>query len=139
LSIGQLLDMRDLNDYGSDRRNCEERRPANLQLGEKVERPVHDSSLLSQFFWGPDDEEMESRPPERKRKWKRYAKVRGAAKHDAGETSDKYNTHWHDLPMELLVRVLTLVDNRTVVTASGVCRGWRDSVGQGIHDLSFSW
>jgi len=134
--------MRDLTDYGSDRRTCEERHPSNLQLAEKVERPVHDSSLLSQFFWGPDDEEMESRPPERKRRWKRYAKVRGAAaaKLNAGETSDKCNTtHWHDLPMELLVRVLTLVDNRTVVTASGVCRGWRDSVGQGIHDLSLSW
>lgn len=137
--------MRDLNDYGSDRRNCEERNQANLQLGEKVERPVHDSSLLSQFFWGPDDEEMESRPPERKRKWKRYTKMRGAAsKHqqEAGaSSSDKCNntTNWHDLPMELLVRVLTLVDNRTVVTASGVCRGWRESVGQGIHDLSFSW
>lgn len=143
---GQLLDMRDLNDYGgSDRRTHEERHPANLQLGhEKVERPVHDSSLLSQFFWGPDDEEMESRPPDRKRKnWKRYAKMKGAANarnaaSAAAETSENC-THWHDLPMELLVRVLTLVDNRTVVTASGVCRGWRDSVGQGIHDLSFSW
>jgi hypothetical protein len=136
--------MRVRDDYnGADRRNCEERHPAELQLGDKVKRPLHDSSLLSQFFWGPDDDEMESRPPERKRKWRGYAKRRGpasaAVRHDAAETSDRCNTNWHDLPMELLVRILTLVDNRTVVTASGVCRGWRDSVGQGIHDLSFSW
>ncbi|KAG0562150.1 hypothetical protein KC19_9G121500 [Ceratodon purpureus] len=141
---GQLQDMRVKYDYnGSDRRNCDDRHPADLHLGEKVKRPLHDSSLLSQFFWGPDDDEMESRPPERKRKWRGYAKRRGpanaAVRHDAAETSNRCNTNWHDLPMELLVRILTLVDNRTVVTASGVCRGWRDSVGQGIHDLSFSW
>jgi len=88
---------------------------------------------------------MESRPPERKRKWKGYAKRRAAAgpaavRHDAAETSVRsVESNWHDLPMELLVRILSLVDNRTVVTASGICRGWRDSVGQGIHDLSFSW
>lgn len=133
----------------SDRRNCEDRHGGD---GEKAKRPLHDSSLLSQFFWGPEDDEMESRPPpEKKRKWKGYAKRRAAAgaaaaagpppaRPDAAETSVLcVDSHWHDLPMELLVRILSIVDNRTVVTASGVCRGWRDSVGQGVHDLSFSW
>lgn len=135
---GQLLDMRAIFDYGSDRRNIENRHPSNLVLCEKLERPPHDSSLLSQFFWGPEDEEMESRPPEKKRCRRRW--MRGSGNSGVEQTtSENSNTNWHDLPMELLVRILSLVDNRTVVTASGVCRGWRDSVGQGIHELSFSW
>lgn len=128
---------------GADRRNCEARHTGD---GDKVKRPLqHDSSLLSQYFWGSDDDEMESRPSERKRKCRGYPKRRASAavaaaevrEQDAAETSARSN--WHDLPMELLVRILSLVDNRTVITASGVCHGWRHSVGQGIHDLSFSW
>eukprot|EP00897_Mesotaenium_endlicherianum_P009978 jgi/Mesen1/9008/ME000563S08325 len=45
---------------------------------------------------------------------------------------------WRDLPMELLAEVLDLVDNRTVVIATGVCRGWRNAIGRGVADLSFS-
>lgn len=132
---------------GVDRRNCEARHAGGD--GEKVKRPLHDS-LLSQYFWDPDDDEMESRPPDRKRKCRGYPKRKSLAvagpaaavrQQDAAETSSRSSceSNWHDLPMELLVRILSLVDNRTVITASGVCHGWRDSVGQGIHDLSFSW
>nr|PNR60705.1 hypothetical protein PHYPA_003498 [Physcomitrium patens] len=139
---GQLQDRRvSLYDHGSDLRN--DRHPADLYLGTRLKRPRHDLSLLSQFFWGLEDEEMESRPPEKKRRWRGHAKRRGVAtsgtRIDTDEKSDNCKTNWHDLPMELLVRILKLVDNRTVVTATGVCRGWRDSVGQGIYDLSFSW
>eukprot|EP00249_Psilotum_nudum_P017776 c26483_g2_i2 orf=492-1799(+) len=46
---------------------------------------------------------------------------------------------WQDLPMELLVRVLSLVDHRTVIVASGVCTGWRDAMCRGVLEISFSW
>jgi len=48
-------------------------------------------------------------------------------------------TEWKDIPMELLMQILSLVDDQTVITASGVCRGWRDSIYFGLARLSLSW
>ncbi|KAF9612180.1 hypothetical protein IFM89_038438 [Coptis chinensis] len=48
-------------------------------------------------------------------------------------------TDWKDLPMELLLRIVSLVDDRTVITASGVCTGWRDAVCLGLTHLCLSW
>ncbi|PRQ24927.1 putative F-box domain, leucine-rich repeat domain, L domain-containing protein [Rosa chinensis] len=48
-------------------------------------------------------------------------------------------TDWKDIPMELLLQILTFVDDQTVITASGVCRGWRDAICLGITRLSLSW
>ncbi|XP_020524556.1 F-box protein SKP2A isoform X1 [Amborella trichopoda] len=46
---------------------------------------------------------------------------------------------WKDLPMELLLRILTLVDDQTVIVASGVCTGWREAVSLGLTQLCLSW
>lgn len=46
---------------------------------------------------------------------------------------------WKDIPMELLLQILSLVDDRTVIVASGVCRGWRDAICFGLAHLSLSW
>eukprot|EP00268_Persea_americana_P067304 TRINITY_DN9249_c0_g1_i1.p1 TRINITY_DN9249_c0_g1~~TRINITY_DN9249_c0_g1_i1.p1 ORF type:complete len:365 (-),score=53.04 TRINITY_DN9249_c0_g1_i1:69-1163(-) len=46
---------------------------------------------------------------------------------------------WKDLPMELLLRIVSLVDDRTVIMASGVCTGWRDAICLGLTHLSLSW
>lgn len=50
---------------------------------------------------------------------------------------------WKDLPMELLLRIISIAgDNRTVIVglvASGVCTGWRDALGWGVTNLSLSW
>eukprot|EP00262_Sarcandra_glabra_P004524 TRINITY_DN1560_c0_g1_i1.p1 TRINITY_DN1560_c0_g1~~TRINITY_DN1560_c0_g1_i1.p1 ORF type:complete len:360 (-),score=25.80 TRINITY_DN1560_c0_g1_i1:394-1473(-) len=46
---------------------------------------------------------------------------------------------WKDLPMELLLRIVSLVDNRTIITASGICTGWRDAISSGLTHLSLSW
>ncbi|XP_078447246.1 F-box/RNI-like superfamily protein [Wolffia australiana] len=48
-------------------------------------------------------------------------------------------TGWKDLPMELLLRIISLTDNRTAVVASGVCTGWREALGAGLTHLSLSW
>ncbi|KAL5982701.1 F-box protein skp2a [Asimina triloba] len=48
-------------------------------------------------------------------------------------------TDWKDLPMELLLRVVSLVDDRTVIMASGVCTGWREAICRGLAHLSLSW
>jgi F-box and leucine-rich repeat protein 1 (S-phase kinase-associated protein 2) len=49
-------------------------------------------------------------------------------------------TGWKDLPMELLLRIMSLVgDDRMVIVASGVCTGWRDTLGWGVANLSLSW
>ncbi|PIN07670.1 hypothetical protein CDL12_19758 [Handroanthus impetiginosus] len=48
-------------------------------------------------------------------------------------------SEWKDIPVELLLRILSLVDDRTVVVASGVCQGWRDAVSWGLTRLSLSW
>ncbi|XAR62885.1 hypothetical protein NMG60_11017802 [Bertholletia excelsa] len=46
---------------------------------------------------------------------------------------------WKDIPMELLLRIVSLVDDRTVIVASGVCSGWRDAICWGLTQLSLSW
>lgn len=47
---------------------------------------------------------------------------------------------WKDLPMELLVRIISTVgDDRMVIVASGVCTGWRDALGWGVTNLSLTW
>ncbi|RVX03241.1 F-box protein SKP2B [Vitis vinifera] len=48
-------------------------------------------------------------------------------------------TEWKDVPMELLLRIVALVDDRTVIMASGVCSGWRDAICLGLTHLSLSW
>uniref|UniRef100_A0A1J3HIR9 F-box protein SKP2B n=1 Tax=Noccaea caerulescens TaxID=107243 RepID=A0A1J3HIR9_NOCCA len=48
-------------------------------------------------------------------------------------------TEWKDIPLELLMRILNLVDDRTVIIASCVCSGWRDSISFGLARLSLSW
>ncbi|KAG9143416.1 hypothetical protein Leryth_017796 [Lithospermum erythrorhizon] len=46
---------------------------------------------------------------------------------------------WKDIPMELLLRIVSLVDDRTVIVASGVCTGWREAISWGLTHLSLSW
>uniref|UniRef100_A0A2P2K4I9 F-box protein SKP2A n=1 Tax=Rhizophora mucronata TaxID=61149 RepID=A0A2P2K4I9_RHIMU len=46
---------------------------------------------------------------------------------------------WKDIPMELLLRIVSLVDDRTIVMASGVCSGWRDAICWGLTHLCLSW
>ncbi|KAF8411710.1 hypothetical protein HHK36_004268 [Tetracentron sinense] len=48
-------------------------------------------------------------------------------------------TDWKDIPMELLLRIVSLVDDRTVIIASGVCTGWRDAICLGLTHLSLAW
>ncbi|MFS7952774.1 putative F-box domain, leucine-rich repeat domain superfamily, F-box-like domain superfamily [Helianthus anomalus] len=48
-------------------------------------------------------------------------------------------TEWKDIPMELLMRIVCLLDDRTVIVASGVCSGWRDAICLGLTHLSLSW
>ncbi|XP_027331400.1 F-box protein SKP2A-like isoform X2 [Abrus precatorius] len=46
---------------------------------------------------------------------------------------------WKDIPVELLMQILSLVDDQTVITASEVCRGWREAICFGLTRLSLSW
>lgn len=48
-------------------------------------------------------------------------------------------SEWKDIPVELLMRILTLVDDRSVIIASGICSGWRDAISLGLTRLSLSW
>ncbi|KAK7324132.1 hypothetical protein VNO77_27654 [Canavalia gladiata] len=48
-------------------------------------------------------------------------------------------TEWRDIPMVLLMQILSLVDDQTVITVSGVCCDWRDAIYFGLARLSFSW
>ncbi|XP_030528934.1 F-box protein SKP2A-like [Rhodamnia argentea] len=48
-------------------------------------------------------------------------------------------TEWKDIPMELLLRIMSLVDDRMIIVASGVCSGWRDAIGLGLTHLSLVW
>lgn len=55
------------------------------------------------------------------------------------EKTGEVMARWKDLPMELLLRILSLVDDRTVIVASGVCISWREALRLGLTKLSLSW
>lgn len=118
---------------------------SDLGMPERMKRKglLRNSSSLSKFFWASEEDEMESAPRDMKQKWKKMTSKRSTAAitEDAGVESDvdSNESKWQDLPMELLVRILALVDHRTVVVACGVCMSWRDSMRMGISELSFSW
>ncbi|KAH9621539.1 hypothetical protein KSS87_005866 [Heliosperma pusillum] len=46
---------------------------------------------------------------------------------------------WKDIPMELLLRILSFVDDKTVIRVSGVCCGWREAICLGLTRLCLSW
>ncbi|XP_076887252.1 F-box protein SKP2A-like [Bidens hawaiensis] len=46
---------------------------------------------------------------------------------------------WSEIPAELLLRVVSLLDDRTVIVASAVCCGWRDAICWGLTHISLSW
>ncbi|XP_073125102.1 F-box protein SKP2A-like [Henckelia pumila] len=49
-------------------------------------------------------------------------------------------SEWKDIPVELLLRILSMVDDhQMVIVASGVCHGWRDAISWGLTHLSLSW
>ncbi|KAG8378168.1 hypothetical protein BUALT_Bualt08G0109900 [Buddleja alternifolia] len=58
---------------------------------------------------------------------------------DGGKIGGLRLSEWKDIPVELLMRILSLVDDQTVIVASGVCHGWRDAICWGHTHLSLSW
>lgn len=48
-------------------------------------------------------------------------------------------SEWQDIPVELLLRILSLLDDPTVIVASGVCHGWREAISWGLTRFSLSW
>ncbi|WVY90146.1 hypothetical protein V8G54_035660 [Vigna mungo] len=46
-------------------------------------------------------------------------------------------TDWKDIPVELLMQILSLVDDQTVIIASEVCRGWREAICFGLTRMKF--
>ena len=104
---------------------------------------LHSSAGLSQLFWVSEEDEIDSVPRDMKHRWKKMMQKRitNAGSEDAGDEKqvDLVQSKWQDMPMELLVRILALVDDRTVVVATGVCTGWRDSICAGVTELSFAW
>ncbi|CAO2834263.1 unnamed protein product [Amaranthus hypochondriacus] len=56
-----------------------------------------------------------------------------------GEMATEMTAEWKDIPMELLLRILKLVDDQTVIRASGVCSGWREAICLGLTHLCLSW
>lgn len=58
---------------------------------------------------------------------------------DPVRMDDEMTNKWKDIPMELLLRILSLLDDKTVIRASGVCTGWREAIGLGLTRLCLSW
>lgn len=57
-----------------------------------------------------------------------------------GRPGGRVITEWKDIPVELLLRIVSLVDDdRIVIVASGVCSEWRDAISWGLNRLNLSW
>lgn len=57
-----------------------------------------------------------------------------------GGTGGTVINEWKDIPLELLLRILSLVDDdRVVIAVSGVCTGWRDAISWALTQLNLSW
>ncbi|MQL76526.1 hypothetical protein Taro_008934 [Colocasia esculenta] len=63
----------------------------------------------------------------------------GGDRGNKGGRGEAVMADWKDLPTELLLRILSLADDRTAIVASGVCTGWRDALYAGLSHLSLSW
>ena len=63
----------------------------------------------------------------------------GGGSEKGGKMKAGVIAEWKDIPVELLMQILSLVDDQTVIRASGVCRGWRDAIYFGLARLSLSW
>ncbi|KAJ7523506.1 hypothetical protein O6H91_18G052100 [Diphasiastrum complanatum] len=99
----------------------------------------HKLQSLSQSSWESDDGEMDCPSPNFQQKLKFFFESCNSYIDCINQVNEGRDSKWQDLPMELLVQVLALVDDRTVVVACGVCTGWRDAVRAGILELSFTW
>ncbi|CAN1234687.1 F-box protein SKP2A [Linum perenne] len=59
-----------------------------------------------------------------------------------GEVDEKGKmgiAEWKDIPMELLLRIVSVVDDhRTIIMASEVCSGWREAIYLGLTHLCLS-
>lgn len=58
---------------------------------------------------------------------------------DCGKMDSEMTAQWKDIPMELLLRILSLVDDKSVIMAAGVCSGWREAICLGLTRLSLTW
>ena len=59
---------------------------------------------------------------------------------DKDETVDgNEDSKWQDLPMELLMCILKLVDDHTIIIGSGVCTGQRGAICIGVQEIYLSW
>ncbi|GMI89546.1 hypothetical protein like AT1G21410 [Hibiscus trionum] len=52
--------------------------------------------------------------------------------------NDVWITEWKDLPVELFLRIVSLLDDRMPTVASGVRSGWRDAICFGLTRLRLS-
>ncbi|KAL2609192.1 hypothetical protein R1flu_027765 [Riccia fluitans] len=99
-----------------------------------------DRANLPQYLLTKENEEMESPSRDLQQKWKKFIQGWAGANPGGQEVAvEDRESNWPDLPMELLIRIMALVDYRTIVVVSGVCTAWRDSLRFGITELSFSW
>ncbi|KAM0067132.1 putative F-box domain, leucine-rich repeat domain superfamily [Helianthus debilis subsp. tardiflorus] len=46
---------------------------------------------------------------------------------------------WQDILPKLLMKIVSLLDDRTVIVASGVCRRWRNVICSEVTRISLSW
>lgn len=68
-----------------------------------------------------------------------FEKLMMVAGSEKGGKGLKMDSEWEDIPVELLMQILSLLDDQTVIAASGVCRGWRSAIYFGLSRLSLSW
>ncbi|KAJ0757053.1 putative F-box domain, leucine-rich repeat domain superfamily, F-box-like domain superfamily [Helianthus annuus] len=46
---------------------------------------------------------------------------------------------WQDILPELLMKIVSLLDDHTVIVAAGVCSGWRNAICTQLTHISLSW
>ncbi|KAL9996313.1 putative F-box domain-containing protein [Helianthus debilis subsp. tardiflorus] len=46
---------------------------------------------------------------------------------------------WQEILPELLMKIVSLLDDHTVIVAAGVCSGWRNAICTQLTHISLSW
>ncbi|KAF5809441.1 putative F-box domain-containing protein [Helianthus annuus] len=46
---------------------------------------------------------------------------------------------WQEILPELLMKIVSSLDDRTVIVAAGVCSGWRNAICTQLTHISLSW
>ncbi|KAF5809439.1 putative F-box domain, leucine-rich repeat domain superfamily, F-box-like domain superfamily [Helianthus annuus] len=58
---------------------------------------------------------------------------------ESGAGESRVKREWEEIQLELLMKIVSFMDDRTVIVASGICSRWRNVICSELTRISLSW